>query len=257
MAEIGVRGLKLAYDELNPGAPGTPVVLLHGWTADAGEWRPVAEVLARRWRVVLPEHRGHGRSAFPPDGRFSLEEMARDAAGLLDRLGIRRCVLGGHSMGGMVAQRFALLFPERVERLILSGTSAKTVAGPRMGFVARLNGLLLLLATRPVTKMNVRLAYHEATPERLRRHLATDPRAVRGAYFALLRHNALRELGSIRVPTLVLVGTGDRLLPWRMSEALAAGIPGARLMKIEGGSHSLMEEHTGAVAKAIEEFLSS
>lgn len=257
MAEVEVRGVRLAYDELNPAAPGTPVVLLHGWTADATEWRPVAERLARRWRVVLPEHRGHGRSEMPPDGRFTVEEMARDLAALLDRLAIPRCVLGGHSMGGMVAQRFALMFPERVERLILSATSAKTTAGPRMAFLARFNGLLLLIATRAATGVNIRLAYHHAIPETVARHLATDPRAIRGAYGALLRHNALREAGRIRVPALVVCGTKDRLLPWRMGQKLAEGIPGAKLVVIEGGSHELMADHTDEDARAIEEFLST
>lgn len=245
----------LAYEELNPGAPGTPVVLLHGWTADATEWRPVAERLARTRRVVLPEHRGHGRSPLPPDGNFAIEEMARDAAALLDRLGIQRCVLGGHSMGGMVAQRFALLFPDRVERLVLSGTSARTVQGLRMALITRFNGLLLRLATRGAMRANLRLAYAQPDPKRIERHLATDPRTIRRAYAALLRHDTLQELGRIRVPTLVVVGTRDRLLPWKMSERLAEGVPGANLVKIEGGSHGLMAEHTDEVAGAIEEFL--
>lgn len=256
MAQVEVRGLRLAYDELNPGSPGTPVVLLHGWTADASEWRPVAERLAGR-RVVLPEHRGHGRSEMPPNGRFAIGEMARDLAALLDRLSIPKCVLGGHSMGGMVAQRFALMFPDRVERLILSATSAKTTGGLRMAFLARFNGLLLLLATRGAARVNIRLAYHNATPGQLQRHLSTDPRTIRGAYLALLKHNAMEELGLLRVPTLVVVGTKDRLLPWGMSRELARRIPRARLVQVEGGSHSLMAEHTDAAAKAIEEFLSA
>jgi pimeloyl-ACP methyl ester carboxylesterase len=256
MAEVEVRGLRLGYDELNPGGPGTPVVLLHGWTADATEWLPVAQRLARSRRVVLPEHRGHGRSEVPPDGRFTIEEMARDLAGLLDALKVPRCLLGGHSMGGMVAQRFALMFPDRVERLILSATSGKTVDGPKMVLLTGFNWLLLRFTIRAMA-VNIRLAYHKATPEIVARHLATDPRTIRGAYGAILRHNTLNELGRVRVPTLVLAGTKDRLLPWRMGKKLAAGIPGAKLAVIERGSHQLMADHTDEDAKAIEGFLSA
>ncbi|MEM3085791.1 MAG: alpha/beta hydrolase [Halobacteria archaeon] len=256
MAEVEVRGLRLGYDELNPGAPGTPVVLLHGWTADATEWLPVAQRLARSRRVVLPEHRGHGRSGVPPDGRFAIEEMARDLAGLLDALKIPKCILGGHSMGGMVAQRFALMFPDRVERLILSATSGKVVDGPKMILLTAINWLLLRLTIKAMA-VNIRLAYHKATPETIAKHLATGPRTVRGAYGALLRHNALEELGRIRAPTLVVSGTRDRLLPWRMGRKLAERIPGARFVAVEGGSHELMADHTDEDAKAIEGFLAS
>lgn len=256
MAEFEVRGLRLGYDELNPKAPGTPVVLLHGWTADATEWLPVAQRLAKTRRVVLPEHRGHGRSEVPPDGRFTIEEMARDLAALLDKLAIPRCVLGGHSMGGMVAQRFALMFPDRVERLILSATSGKVVDGPKMVLLTAVNWLLLRLTAKAMA-VNIRLAYHKATPEIIRKHLATDPRTIRGAYGALLRHNTLRELDRIGVPTLILAGTKDGLLPWRMGRKLAEGISGAKLVVIQGGSHELMADHTEEDAKAIEPFLSS
>lgn len=256
MAEVEVRGLRLGYDELNPGGPGTPVVLLHGWTADATEWLPVARRLARARRVVLPEHRGHGRSGWAPDRRFSIEEMARDLGALLDRLGIPKCILGGHSMGGMVAQRFALLFPDRVERLILSATSGRVADGPKMVLLTGINWLLLRLTAKAMA-VNIRLAYHRATPEIVARHLATDPGTIRGAYGALLRHNALGELGRIQVPTLVLAGTKDRLLPWKMGKKLAAAIPGAKLVLIEGGSHELMADHTEEVAVAMEEFLGS
>lgn len=256
MGEVEVRGLRLGYDELNPGAPGTPVVLLHGWTADATEWLPVAQRLARTRRVVLPEHRGHGRSEMPADRHFTIEEMARDLAALLDRLQIPKCALGGHSMGGMVAQRFALMFPDRVERLILSATSGKVVDGPKMVLLTGFNWLLLRLTIKAMA-VNIRLAYHEATPEVVAKHLATDPRTIRGAYGALLRHNTLQELGRIRVPTLVVCGTKDRLLPWKMGKKLAQGIPGAKLVVVEGGSHELMADHTDEDAKAVEGFLGS
>ena len=254
MAEVEARGVRLGYDELNPGAPGTPVVLLHGWTADATEWRPVAERLAKSRRVVLPEHRGHGRSEVPSGGRFTIEEMARDLAALLDKLQIPRCIHGGHSMGGMVAQRLALMFPDRVERLILSATSGKVVDGPKMVLLTGVNWLLLRLTIKAMA-VNIRLAYHNATPEIIAKHLATDPRTIRGAYGALLRHNTLKELGRIRTPTLVVSGTKDRLLPWRMGKKLAEGIPGAKLVVIEGGSHELMADHTDEDAKAVEGFL--
>jgi pimeloyl-ACP methyl ester carboxylesterase len=102
-----------------PGTAGT-VVLLHGIASDKVIWQPLIELLAARgYRVVAPDLLGHGESPAPDYIRYSTGDQARAVVALLNKIGVRRCVLVGHSMGGLVASRIVSREPQRVERLIL------------------------------------------------------------------------------------------------------------------------------------------
>lgn len=112
------RGLALSY--LEWGAPDAPcLVLLHGGLEHAHAWDHLAPALARKWRVIAPDLRGHGDSDWSPGGDYAVLDYASDLAALLDTLGIVRAALVGHSLGGAVAAAFAALYPERIERLCL------------------------------------------------------------------------------------------------------------------------------------------
>src|SRR5215210_5824265 len=119
------------------GRGGRPVMLVHGFTADAGEMAGVLEPLAARgWHAVAPDLRGHGRSHRPtePDA-YSFELMAADVLALADDLGWERFALVGHSMGGAVAQLIALDRPERLTGLVLASTFHGPVPGITMDLV--------------------------------------------------------------------------------------------------------------------------
>lgn len=103
------------------GSPGgAPLVLLHALGKDGSDWDAVAAELADRWRLFVPDLRGHGRSDWP--GSYSFELMRSDLETLLDTLSLDRVTLVGHSMGGVVAYLYAAKHPERVERLVLEET---------------------------------------------------------------------------------------------------------------------------------------
>ncbi len=115
------KSLELAYMDVRPEqANGKSVLLLHGKNFSGAYWQPTAEALGREgFRVIIPDMIGFGRSSKPLDYQYSFHAYGRHLDDLLDQLGIERVNIVGHSMGGMVATRFALMFPASVEKLIL------------------------------------------------------------------------------------------------------------------------------------------
>ena len=117
------------YHELH-GERGDAVVLVHGYTGDGGDFRHQVADLARDHRVLVMDHRGHGRSGAPRDrSSYTIERMADDVAALVDAVGFARFHLLGHSMGGMVAQELALRAPERLLSLVLEDTTHEFAFG--------------------------------------------------------------------------------------------------------------------------------
>lgn len=117
MVDIGETRLACRISG-NPG--GSPLVLLHALGKDGSDWDEVAEELDDRWRLYVPDLRGHGRSDWP--GEYSFELMRADLGALLEALSLRQVTLVGHSMGGVVAYLYTARHPERVERLVLEET---------------------------------------------------------------------------------------------------------------------------------------
>ena len=115
------ESLEMAYMDIAPEAPnGRSVVLLHGKNFNGYYWESTAKsLLAAGYRVVIPDQIGFGKSSKPRRYQFSFQQLALNTRALLDHLGIRTASIVGHSMGGMLAVRFALMFPERVEKLAL------------------------------------------------------------------------------------------------------------------------------------------
>ncbi len=116
---VDAGGVRLAC-RVSGDPGGGAVVLLHALGKNGSDWGPVAEELSRRWRVYVPDLRGHGRSEWP--GEYSFELMRDDVGALLDALRLERVTLIGHSMGGVVAYLYAMKHPDRVERMVLEET---------------------------------------------------------------------------------------------------------------------------------------
>ena len=113
--------LRMAYMDIRPeSANGRTVLLLHGKNFTAAYWEPTVRVLVERgFRVIAPDQIGFGKSSKPEAYQFSLHTLAANTRGLLDELGVREVAVVGHSMGGMLATRFALTYPETAQRLAL------------------------------------------------------------------------------------------------------------------------------------------
>ncbi len=97
---------------------GVPVMLLHGYPLDHSIWQPLIPLMKDEAHLIMPDLRGHGQSPVP-DGVYSMHCMAEDVLTLMDRLGMQKVILAGHSMGGYVALQFAHAYPERLEALVL------------------------------------------------------------------------------------------------------------------------------------------
>ncbi|MGB9225199.1 alpha/beta fold hydrolase [Mycobacterium sp.] len=248
---------------------GPPVVLAHGYTATAAEWNVVwDDLLARGFRVIAFDHRGHGRSTLGSDGIGS-EPMAADVAALLEHFDVRDGVLVGHSMGGFVTIRAMLDHPGLVHRLrglvlfatwagrVLDGAPQNRIQIPLMerGILRQLlrseTFATLFLAAQCGSRPSPAMVsvFVEGFIEHLDKHGPHTP-IVR----AFMREDRYPRLGEIAVPTVVMVGSADRTTPPSHSRRLADGIRGARLVTVPQAGHLLNWEAAEDLVKVIESF---
>jgi 3-oxoadipate enol-lactonase len=243
---------------------GPPVLLIMGLGLSGAAWWRTVPVLARRLQVITFDNRGIGRSeSLRPN--YTTEAMADDAVAVLDALGLETAHVYGISLGGMVAQQVALRHPERVRSLVLGATQA---GGPRavraddevVAFFRRRTFMRAEEAARASVPLNYGPRCREQHPERIaediERRLATPfPRHAYAAQLcAAALHNVHGRLGRIRVPTLVVHGTHDRLIPVANAAILADGIPAARVRILEEVGHVYPTEEPG-VDEAVAAFL--
>jgi 3-oxoadipate enol-lactonase len=228
---------------------GPAVLLLHPLASAAEIWRPLAEEWSARGRRVLAlDARGHSRSSW--DGRpFGVEDMAQDAASVLDELGLRAVGVVGMSMGGCTAQALALDRPDLVGSLVLADSTSNY--GPdrvaqweqraRQAEESEREDLLGFQLTRWFTD-----AFREAHPDAAARVAQIFTGTTRLAHAAACRalgaFDVTDRLGKIAAPTLVVVGEEDYATPPEMSTVLHAGIPGSRLVVLPAARHLSMVE---------------
>lgn len=236
---------------------GPPRVWLHGFTSCGKFWLDLAPKVPGRH--ILVDARGHGYSDPSREGTITAETMAVDVAEVLDAAGVDRAVVLGHSMGGMVAQEFALRYPERVQALLLVGT----LPSMRMlGFKARFLGSRLILnrlVARSVARFFIRLFEPWLTPEQadmvVDHYQRSDFPTLRTIGRGLREFRALDRLDHVRCPARVIVGAGDRWLR-EPSRELQRRIPGADLVVIPDSGHGMPVERPREFTEAIREFLS-
>jgi len=256
-------GTVLAYDD--EGA-GEALVLIHGHPFNRSMWRPQTERFAQNgWRVVAPDLRGYGASPAAA-GCTTLDVFALDIAGLLDRLGIDRFVLGGLSMGGQIVMEFYRLFPHRIRGLLLADTSpvGETDEGRRRRYETadRLLGEGMGPYADEVLPGMIAPYNVDARPEVARQVLAMMRGTSPAGAAAALRGRAERRdytemLASVTVPTLVVVGRDDEFTPVAEAEQTAGRIPNAQLVIIDGAGHLPNLERPDEFNDALAEFLAS
>lgn len=242
---------------------GPPVVLLHGFPLSGAMWRPQGEDLGDRWQVVAPDFRGFGASD-PPAGAMTLEAYADDVLRVADALGLSRFVLGGLSMGGYVVFRVLVRAAGRVEAVILADTRAdpdtEDSRRRRLDGIARIEregpeGFLAdLTATLVGPTTRARRSDVLETVRAMAR--AAHPRGLTAALAAMAeRPDSRPMLSRLAVPVLVLVGEEDTVTPPDVARAMAAAIPGARLVVVPGAGHLASLEQPEAFTGAVREFL--
>jgi 3-oxoadipate enol-lactonase len=231
------------------------VVLSNSLGTTMRMWDPQAAALARTHRVVRYDMRGHGRSPVPLPP-YTLADLGGDLIGLLDRCGLERASLCGVSLGGMVSMWVAAHAPERVGRLVLCSTSA--LLGPPEAWAERAV-LVRREGTGAVADTVVARwftpAFAEARPgvvAAIRADLAETPAEGYAACCEVVGAMDLRaDLAAIRAPTLVIGAHDDPSTPPEHARAIAAGIPGARLVELPQGAHLVNVETPEVVTRLI------
>jgi pimeloyl-ACP methyl ester carboxylesterase len=263
------------------GASGDPVLLLMGLGLDARAWQLQLPAFTARHRVIAVDNRGVGRSGRPP-GPYSIAEMADDAAAALEHAGIARAHVVGVSMGGMIAQELALRHPARVGALVLAATYARpdaAVADTAARIGAERGLPPLLTAFQPgafdFSTVNAADVFRLLLPLVFSERFLADHGDFLRSFFAEMvaegysvagffaqaaatqSHDTQARLPSLTAPTLVITGSEDRLIPPRHSDELARLIPGARLLKVDGGSHAMTLETPHRFSEPVLEFLAA
>jgi 3-oxoadipate enol-lactonase len=261
LAFVENRGAKIYWDEQGDGAP---VLLIMGLSYPSYMWHRSRPILAAKYRTIALDNRGIGRSDVPA-GPYSIALMASDAAAVLDAAGVESAHVFGVSMGGMIAQEFALQYPQRVRSLLLGCTAS---GGPEA--VRAEDAALQVLMSRDgispeeATKAIEPFIYHPATPrERIDEDVAIRMRwypsgeGYRGQLQGIMAWEAYSRLSQIAAPTLVIHGESDRLVPPGNGKLIAARISGAKLVMIPHASHLFATDQPEASHHAILEFLAA
>jgi pimeloyl-ACP methyl ester carboxylesterase len=227
------------------GPPGAPVVvLLHGWSATADlNWFGCFAPLARHFRLIAPDHRGHGRGLRTADP-FRLEDCADDVAALTEVLGVERCIAVGYSMGGPIAQLLWRRHPELVSGLVLGATCGHFAAHRRnrvlFGVAAGTSALGGVVPLGPCAGVALsawcRWQHLRRRPwwgfEDLARH---DWTQIVEAAREIGRFDSRSWVGDVEVPTAVIVTEDDDVVPTERQLDFAAAIPGALVRRVPGG----------------------
>ena len=242
------------------GREGAPVLVLANSLGTTQElWTKQLPGLADRFRVLTYDHPGHGASSLPAQPA-TVEAFAHELRGLLDELALERVSFCGVSLGGMVGMALALQAPERVDRLVLSCTSAHI--GPREQWeerarVVRADGIGAVADAVVARWFTPELAREDPeTVDRFRRALVAIPREgyARGCE-AVGAWDARERIARIEAPVLVVAGAEDPATPVEHAELLASRIPGARLRVLDRAAHLANVERAEAFTSALLEHL--
>jgi pimeloyl-ACP methyl ester carboxylesterase len=247
-------------------ADGRPVLLVHGWGANAYMYRAMIPSLsAAGYALIIPDLPGHGWGDVALGGaKAHLSAYVTMLRALCDTLGIDRMAVVGQSMGGGIALQFALDHPERIAALALISpigyTTPTAVRLARTVFPRAARGIFPVFARRAVFALALRLSYGRlGTPTAADVDQYFGP--TRDRAFARALHTLLHELEwnacddgrarALRQPTVVICGDADRLVNRRTPDYFARDVPHARIHRVHGGGHTLAEEVPDTVSSAI------
>jgi 3-oxoadipate enol-lactonase len=259
---VASDGVRLHYDVFGR-RDGEPVLMIQGLGTDSRGWALQRHAIGRRYRGIVFDNRGVGRSDRPA-GDYHLEQMAEDALAVLDAAGYDDAHVMGASMGGVIAQIIAVVHPHRVRSLILACTACRHLPWRRelledwaaiaqaegmRAFAAR--NLRWLVGSRSLRRFWP--AFGVLTPIAIS---APEHAFVSQVHAILDMDDGLRVLlPTVTAPTLVLVGSQDILTPQADAEELVELIPDSELAVIQGGAHGFMVENFGTFNRLVLDFL--
>jgi pimeloyl-ACP methyl ester carboxylesterase len=267
LPKIQVNNIHIYYKILGEG---NPFILIRGLSSSLDSWPPYSiDQFSKKFKTILFDNRGAGRTDVP-DGKYSAKMMADDTIGLIDALNIKKTHLLGYSMGGCIAQEIAINYPNKVSKLILTSTWS----GPSHGIVTpnpeenpfpemlplmkegNYEGMARLLVSSLFPE-----DYKEENPhiiEKVVKNYTTHPPSPKGfegqrAYVETF--DTYDRLPEIKIPTLILHGTEDKIVPVENAKMLAERIPSAELFLFENTGHGMIIQENTLWTKKIIEFL--
>jgi 3-oxoadipate enol-lactonase len=261
MAFITSGGARIYWNE---SGSGDPLLLIMGLAYTSDMWHRTLPVLSPHYRTIFFDNRGVGKSDVPA-GPYSIAQMADDAAAVLDAAGVKRAHILGASMGGMIAQEFTIRYPERVGALILGCTACggthSVSADPEV--LQTLMARATMSAEQGVEAM-VPFIYDPATPRAridedlaVRRLTYPTPAGYLAQVQAIFAWTSFGRLSQIHVPTLIVHGEHDRLVPPENARILAEHIAGSKLVMLKHASHLFMTDEPETSHAAVLDFLAS
>jgi proline-specific peptidase len=271
-----INNLKIFYEIYGKGPP---IILLHGFAMYKEFWIGQIHELSKHFKLITMDNRSCGKSNHPIES-YEMDDLVEDVRGIMDFLKIQKAHLIGHSLGGMVAQNFALKYPHRLDKLVLIATLPKFPGGDTSGLEmyrnSQISGYKAKLKdpesafydkmkqrfTRNFFKSmekNPKYKFHEifSTEDLMKmekNYGTSNERDITNLSNAIAKHNTLNRLNNIKSKTLILVGQKDRMTPVVSSEEMHSKISNSEL-KIFKGGHFFPLEEAPEVNKTIIEFL--
>jgi len=265
MPKIRVNGIEIYYEAQGSGMP---LILISGLGYSLWQWHKMVPFLVDHFHVITFDNRGVGQSD-KPSGPYSAQMLATDTARLLDKLGIERAIVMGHSMGGFIAQALTLDFPQKVEKLILCSTN---FGGPRhIPVTEEAMRVLTDVSSDPLTRFKNGLMVSTApdwavnNPEIIRQWIdwrVANPiepvpyQAQLAIGLGLLSEDSSFEdkLPAISVPALILFGGYDKVVPPANASLLAAKIANSKVVIFPNAGHFFPIEIPQAASEAVIQF---
>ncbi len=257
MPTLQLNDIGLYYEIIGEGAP---LLFIHGLGSSIRDWEPQVDFFAERYKVILFDVRGHGKSSKPP-GPYSIPQFAADTANLLEKLEVAPVHVVGISMGGMIAFQLAIDHPEMLKTLTIVNSSPEYIVRT---FKARLQTwqrflVIRIFGMRKIGEIISQRMFPKPEHAELRdvfveRWAENDPRAYRASMRAILGWSVMSHLGGIECPTLVVASDGD-YTPVGEKESYTEQIPKGELSVIADSRHGVTVERPEEFNSVLESFL--
>jgi pimeloyl-ACP methyl ester carboxylesterase len=265
MPQITVNDINIYY-EIHGEDDGFPLVMIMGLAANSDWWgEELIDVLSKKFKVIIFDNRGAARTNNDRD--FTMNDLAKDTVDLMDALDIKKANILGISLGGMIAQEFALNYPERVNKLVLCSTmcgGAKYVPPSKIvldNLVKGRQGLTIEQFVKASIKILFTNNFIKNNPDKIEETIQVvlkhpiSEETYQRQLKAVLGFNASRRLKTIKIPTLVMHGKKDILIPCQNGENIAKLIPESKLVLFENSAHALFSEESDIVTTELTNFL--
>ncbi len=250
--KMKVNDVELYYEVYGEGEP---IIFSHGWMDDCSVWKSQIEFFAKKYKVIVYDHRGHGKSD-KPEKDYSIQTLSNDLYSLIQKLNLEKVTIIGLSMGGMTAMVFALDHPEKVSRLVLVGTTAKMSFSMRVQIWIMMHIFPYKSFARGVIDAKYNKPSEQVIKEAMDRALRTPKHAAYECSLEFTKNYDIRDrVSKIKVPTLIIVGDKDNITPVDMSQYLNREIEGSKLQIMPNSKHMPMIDKVKELNEITDKFI--